>query len=168
VRLFRGAFHHLDLAGMRSRSKSLVRSHVSRIFRRNRSRIPADIACRRVSIVLSERSSRPLGWVEFYYRVAERGNEFRSNALAWERRGIDTVDRLTLLAMADFAGPKCEVNALFETDLEHAVVERALTNLQLRDLVEITSSGLRLCVNPDQLAYRADARSRPNLRLAQR
>jgi DNA-binding IclR family transcriptional regulator len=92
---------------------------------------------------------------------------------AWERRGLEAVERLTLLAMADFAGPKCEVNASFETlceqtDLEPAVVERALNNLQLCDLIEITTAGFRLCVNPDRLAYRIDARFLANFRLAQR
>ena len=92
---------------------------------------------------------------------------------AWELRGLGAVERLTLLAMADSAGPKCEVNASFEilceqTDLEPAVVERALNNLQLGDLIEITTAGFRLCVNPDTLTYRRDARFPASLRLALR
>ena len=92
---------------------------------------------------------------------------------AWERRGLGAVERLTLLAMADSAEPKCEVNASFETlceqtDLEPAVVERALNNLQLYDLIEITTAGFRLCVNPDRLAYRSDAQFPANLRRPQR
>ena len=92
---------------------------------------------------------------------------------AWELRGLGAVERLTLLAMADFAGPKCEVNASFEalceqTELEPGVVERTLNNLRLSDLIEITTAGFRLCVNPDRLAYRSYARFSATLRLAQR
>ncbi len=92
---------------------------------------------------------------------------------AWERRGLAAVERLTLLAMADSAGPKCEVNASFETlcertGLEPAVVERALTNLRIGDLIEITTAGFRLCINPDRLAYRSNGRFHSNVRLGQR
>jgi hypothetical protein len=64
----------------------------------------------------------------------------------WEPRGLEAVERLTLSAMADFASPKCEVNASFETlceqtELEPVVVEPALNNLQLGDLIKITLLG---------------------------
>jgi len=105
----------------------------------------------------------------------KRGEKMSCGATlwAWERRGLGAVERLTLLAMADSADPKCEVKASFEilceqTDLEPAVVERALNNLQLDDLIEITTAGFRLCVNPDRLAYRSDAQFPANLRRPQR
>jgi hypothetical protein len=92
---------------------------------------------------------------------------------AWEVRGLGAAEKLTLLAMADSTGPKCEVNASFENlceqmDLEPAVVEQALNDLQLADLIEITTAGYRLCVNPDRLNYQSDARFPQNLGGAQR
>jgi hypothetical protein len=55
----------------------------------------------------------------------------------WEHRGFGAVERFTLLAMADSAGPKCEVNGSFEilceqTDLQFAVVELALNSIESR------------------------------------
>jgi len=54
-----------------------------------------------------------------------------------------------------------------QTDLELAVVQRTLNNLQLGNLIEVTTAGFRLCVNPDRLVYRTEGQFPANLRLSQ-
>lgn len=83
---------------------------------------------------------------------------------AWERRGLDLLPRLVLLALADFANSKCDVAVpvmdLCEvlshmTEASSVEVQRARLQLENRALIEavLEGRGYSLLVDPHRLRY---------------
>jgi len=83
---------------------------------------------------------------------------------AWERRGLDLLPRLVLLALADFTNSKCDVTVpvvdLYKvlsqmTERSAAEVESALQELADRALIEAAPEGrgYSLLADPRRLRY---------------